>query len=422
MEDKFAKLEKYNFWKGNVPMLGYIRTFYTQKIFDYTHTKLVKVLTGQRRVGKSYILRQIAYQLIQNGVCPQNILYINKEFTDFDFIENYRDLNKVLALYKEQLKPSGKIWLFIDEIQNVAEWERFVNSCSQDFVDHYEIFISGSNSKMLSGELATLLSGRYINFEIFPYSFQEYTEITKKTPSKQSYLDYIQEGALPELFVLPNYDTKRNYIAAVKDTVLLHDVIKRHGIKDPKLLEDIFVYIANNASNLLSVNNIVNYQKSLGRSTTYDTISNYLSYIEDSFLIHRAEKYDIRGKEIISGNCKYYVNDLSFRNYLYSGFGYGIGYQLENLVYLELRRTGYEIYVGAMRNKEVDFVAKKGNELVYIQVAYLLADDTIIQREYAPLENIRDNYKKMVVSLDDIQFPSKEGIEHVQVWNLSQKI
>lgn len=418
MEENFKSLKKYNFWNGNVPQLGFLREHYTGNIFNYINNKLIKVLVGQRRSGKSYILRQIAHQLITDGVNPKNIFYINKEFIDFDFVENYKDLERLVKLYKAQLKPKGKIYLFIDEIQNIAEWERFVNSYSQDFSESYELFISGSNSKMLSGELATLLSGRYVTFEVFPFSFEEYTGVTNSEINKQSYISYMESGGLPELFVLPNEDTKRNYVTSVKDTVLLRDIIQRYSIKDPKLLEDLFIYLVNNASNLLSVNNIVNYMKSSGRKTTYDTVSNYIGYIEDTFLIHKAERYDIRGKETISGNSKYYSNDLAYKNYLYSGFRYGIGYQLENLIYLELRRAGYEVFVGAMPNKEVDFVAKKADKVIYLQSAYLMIDEETIQREYSSLEAIKDNYEKIVVSLDDVQFPQNKGIKHIQVWQL----
>ncbi|MFA7445209.1 MAG: ATP-binding protein [Flavobacteriaceae bacterium] len=418
MEENFESLQKYNFWNGNVPQLGFLREHYTNNIFNYINNKLIKVLVGQRRSGKSYILRQIAHQLITNGVNPKNIFYINKEFIDFDFVKNYKDLEQLVKLYKAQLKPKGKIYLFIDEIQNITEWERLVNSYSQDFSESYELFISGSNSKMLSGELATLLSGRYVTFDVFPFSFEEYTGVTNSEINKQSYISYMENGGLPELFVLPNEDTKRNYVTSVKDTVLLRDIIQRYSIKDPKLLEDLFIYLVNNASNLLSVNNIVNYMKSSGRKTTYDTVANYIGYIEDTFLIHKAERYDIKGKETISGNSKYYSNDLAYKNYLYSGFGYGVGYQLENLIYLELKRAGYEVFVGAMPNKEVDFVAKKADKVIYLQSAYLMIDEQTIQREYSSLEAIKDNYEKIVVSLDEVQFPQNKGIKHIQAWNL----
>ena len=422
MEEYFKVLEKYNFRNETFSDLGFIRKDYMDKILAYKGNKLIKVLVGQRRSGKSYVLRQIASELIKTGVNPQNILYINKEFTDFDFIETYRELEDLFKSYKSRLCPTGKIWLFIDEIQNISGWEHFVNSYSQNFSENCELFISGSNSKMLSGELATLLSGRYVKFEIFPFSFNEYVGITGKTHSKQTYVDYMETGALPELFVLPNTETKRNYVSAIRDTVLLRDIIQRYHIKEAKLLEDIFIFLVNNASNLISINGILNFFKSNQRKTTYDTIAGYIGYIQDTFLIHRSERYNIRGKETLSGNCKYYINDLSFKNYLYPGFGYGIGYKLENLVYLELRRAGYEIYTGVIHDKEVDFVATKGDRIVYIQSAYLLADEQTALREYASLEKIQNHYEKMLVTLDDVSLPSNKGIRHIQAWNLTKEI
>ena len=418
MEEKFKTLEKYNFWKGNMFNPGFLRTDYLNAIREYSNNKLVKVLVGQRRTGKSYILRQIANDLIHTGVHPHNIFYLNKEYIDFDFVNHYSVLEQLIKHYQLILKPQGKIYLLLDEVQNIEQWERLVNSYSQDFTQTYEVFISGSNSNMLSSELATLLSGRYINFEIFPFSFKEYVGITQQYSNKESYINYMKTGGLPELFVLPNEETKRHYVASVKDTVLLRDVIQRHAIKDPKLLDEIFIYLVNNAANLLSINNVTNYLKSKGRKTTYDTIANYIGYIEDTFLLHKAERFDIKGKDTIAGNVKYYCNDLAYKNYLYSGFGYGIGYQLENLIYLELRRSGYEVYVGVMPNKEVDFVATKADQKLYIQSAYLLIDEATIKREYASLEAISDNYPKIVVSLDDLVMPISNGIIHIQAWKL----
>ncbi|HQV36748.1 MAG TPA: ATP-binding protein [Flavobacterium sp.] len=419
MEDYFNKLKKYNFWEGNVPSLGFERKTYSDAILDYTGNKLIKVLTGQRRVGKSYLLRQIADKIIKQGISAENIVYLNKEFTDFDFIGNYKELEKLIEIYRNKINPKGKIYLFIDEVQNIEGWEHFVNSYSQNYVDSYEIFISGSNSKMLSGELATLLSGRYVSFEIFPFGFSEYAQVLEKEKNKQTYIEYMESGGLPELFELPNEQTKRNYVSAIKDSVLLRDIIQRYNIKDPRLLEDIFVYLVNNASNLISINNIVNFFKSNNRKTTYDTVSNYIEYITDTFLIHKAERYDVKGKDIILGNCKYYINDLAFKNYLYQGFGYGIGYKLENLIYLELRRSGYEVFTGTIKNREIDFVAKKANRIIYLQVTYLLENEQTATREYAPLKAIPDNYEKVVVSLDDVSLPPNEGILHVQTWKLA---
>jgi len=420
MDERMSALWKFNFWGDTLPELGFLRSGYTAKIADYMGNRLIKVLVGQRRTGKSYVLRQVAKNLIDSGVPAVNTLFINKEFTEFDFLTNYKELDELIKLYKSELKPVGKVYIFIDEIQNIDGWEKVINSYSQDYTASYELFISGSNSKMISTELASLLSGRYINFAIFPFSYTEFLGITKSEQSKESYLQYMSSGGLPELFLLPNAETRRNYVSAIKDTVLLRDIIQRQNIREPKLLEDIFVYLINNASNLISVSSVFNYFKSLGRKTSYDIISNYIGYIQDSFLIHRCERYDIRGKQTIAGNVKFYANDLAYKNYLYSGFGYGFGYMLENLLYLDLRRAGYEVYTGNIRNKELDFVAQKADKLIYIQCAYLLAEPETIEREYGALEVIDDNYEKYVVTLDDLVMPSNKGIKHVQAWNLAE--
>ncbi len=417
MKEYFDKIRVYNFWDEKTPELGYYRADYTDKIYSYVGNRLIKVLVGQRRTGKSFILRQLLNKLIESGINRNNTLYINKEYTDFDFLKTYQDLDDFVKFYKHNLNISGKIYLFIDEIQNIEQWERFVNSYSQNYVEAYEIFISGSNSNMLAGELSTLLSGRYIEFEIFPFSFTEYCGILHKEYSKQNFITYMESGGLPELFHLPNDETKRNYISAVKDTVFLRDIIQRYNIKDPKLLEDIFVFLVNNAANLVSITSMVQYFKGLQRNTTYDTIATYIGYLEDAFLLHKSERYDIRGKETIAGNAKYYINDMAYKNYIYTGFGYGIGYKFENLVYLSLKRAGYQVYTGIIRGKEVDFVALKNDRILYVQATYLLLDETTISREYTPLELIPDNYEKIVVSLDDFIFPQKEGIKHQQIWN-----
>lgn len=423
MDERFEILKKYNFWGETKPATGYLRTAYTDKIYSYSgKNRLIKVLVGQRRVGKSYILRQLAMKFIRNGVDSKNILFINRELSEFNFIQTDKDLDDLVKRYRKELNPQGRIYLFIDEVQGIQDWERIINSYSQDYVDEYEVFISGSNSKMLSGELATLLSGRYICFDILPFSFTEYVGIRGKECNKQSYEEYMASGGLPELFVLPEPELKRNYISAVKDTVLLRDIIQRYTIRDARLLEDVFVYLVNNASNLLSITNVTNFLKSSGRKTSYDTVAAYIGYIEDTYLVHRAERYNIRGKETIAGNCKYYLNDLSLNNYLYQGFGYGAGYQLENLVYLELLRNGFDVYVGSIKGKEVDFVAIKGDRTIYIQVTLMLIDKQTIEREYSALEAIDDSYEKFVVSLDSTQLFSRGGIRHIQAWDLYNQL
>lgn len=422
MDEKIREVEKYNLWYGNSIECGFPRTIYTQNIEKYVGNKVIKVLTGQRRVGKSYILRQTAMHLVNQGVDCNNIVFINKEFAVYDFIETHKDLYDFINLYRKELKPAGRVYIFIDEVQNITGWEHIINSLSQDYTEDYEIFISGSNSKMFSGELSTLLSGRYVEFHVYPLSYDEYIAVHKLPQGRQSYLQYMADGGYPELINFHSSDVKRNYISSLKDTILLKDIIHRYTIRDVKLLEDLFSYLVNNASNLLSITNITNFIKSKGRKTSYDTISTYLGYIEEVYLAHRALRYNIKGKETLSGSCKYYMNDLSFKNYLYAALGYGSGYLLENLVYLELLRHGYDVYVGNIKDKEVDFVAIKNDRTLYLQTTYMLVDEQTIQREYTPLELINDNYEKTVVSLDDLQLPSNKGIRHVRAWELSKML
>lgn len=420
MDERFDILKKYNLWRNHDFDLGYIRNAYTDKIVAYTSNRLVKVLVGQRRVGKSYLLRQVAQRMISEGVRAENTLLINRELADFDFLATYQDLISLVQLYMREVKPQGTVYLFIDEVQLIAGWERAVNSWSQDYAEPYEVFISGSNSTLLSGELATLLSGRHISFEVLPFSFLEHAGIRQIPPDRVAYIDYMRSGGLPELYALPAPEMQCNYTEAVKNTVLLRDIIQRHNVRDPKLLESIFIFLVNNASNLISISGLAKYFKSQGRKTSYEIVANYIGYIEDTFLVHRCERFDIRGRNTIAGNAKYYLNDLAFHNYLFSGFGYGYGYLLENLVYIELRRAGFSIYTGVAGGKEIDFVAQKADRTIYLQCAYMLTDGATAEREYSALESVADNFEKVVVTLDEISFPLRGGIRHLQAWRLAE--
>lgn len=429
MNERLKALEKYNLWDGKRLSLGLQRTFYTNKINQFVGNQLVKVLVGQRRSGKSYLLRQTMAGLATSGVPVENILYINKEYLEFDFIDRYQDLEELFQLYKATFRPQGKIYLFIDEIQNIQGWEHFVNSHSQDFIDVCEIFISGSNSRMLSSELATLLSGRYVEFLILPYSYDEYLQSKGVERGRISYLDYLQFGGLPELYSLPTKESCSQYVSSVKDTIILRDIIQRkqnnpdeQAVRDAKLLDDIFVFLVSNASNPVSIPNILKFFKSKNRKVSYETAANYVRYLEEPYLVHPARQYNIRGKEVAESAYKYYLNDLSFKNYLYPGIGYGTGYLLENAVYLELLRNGYKVYVGNIKSKEVDFVAIKSDRTVYIQSSYSIEDPQTAEREYASLLDISDNYEKYVVTLDDVKHPSREGILHIQACNLAETI
>lgn len=422
MDEKFAVLEKYSFWGDRSPEVGYVRTEYLERMGGIDESRLITVLTGQRRSGKSYILRQIAKSLIDSGVPRNNIFFLNKEFLAFDFVRTFQDLEDLFQEYKRRRSPKGRIFIFLDEVQDIEGWERFVNSYSQDYTSEYRLFISGSNSKMLSSELSTLLTGRYLEFSIFPFSYSEYTDTNGLETGRDSYVKYMNTGGLPELGNLSGEEARRQYIEGLKNTILLKDIIQRHQVRDTNLLESLFAYLVNNASNLVSVQNIVNYMSSKGRKTGYETVSQYIDYLTETFIVRKAERYDLRGREILNGTAKYYSNDQAFHNYLFGGYGYGAGYMLENMVYLDLRRAGYNVYVGVLRSQEIDFIAEKGDRRIYVQVCYMLLDDTTINREYSPLRSIPDNYEKYVVSIDDISLPVKDGIRNIPAWNLKKYI
>lgn len=417
MIEKIPSIERFNFWK-NRPDVGVARPRYLALVQKFHDSRLIHVLVGQRRVGKSYILRQIIQSLIdgEQGVLPEQTLYINKEFSEFDFIKNHADLSEFVQAYMNQLADKQTLYLFIDEVQGIESWEKAVNAFSQDFTKNIRIYITGSNAKLLSGELATHLSGRYVSFLITPFSYDEYVSATQQPNGKQRFLQYLQTGGLPELFRLPDEESKRYYVSAVYDTVILRDIVQRYHIRDVRLLKDIFAFLVNNVGNLLSVNSLVDYFKHQKRKTNYETVAQYLGYLEDAYIIFRCERFQIKGKEILSGQVKYYLNDLSFKNYMYSGFHLGWGHMMENLVYLELITRGYKVYVGQMRGKEVDFVAQKGNETRYLQVAYQISSEETRNREYAPLFTIRDHFEKWVISADDVTLPPLEGIRHALYW------
>jgi predicted AAA+ superfamily ATPase len=341
------------------------------------------------------------------------------EFAAFSFIQTWEDLAALIAEYKAHFNITDKYWLFIDEIQQIDGWEKLINSLSQDYTQEVDIHITGSNSQMLSSELSTLLSGRYVQFEIFPFSYEEFLQAEKAEASRKSYLKYIESGGLPELLNLKNDESRRNYLSALRDTVMLRDIVQRYQIKDPLLLNDLFTYVSNNISNPMSINNLIGFFQSKKRRTSYDTISNYLEYITHAFLAHKCTRFDVRGKEILGGVNKFYLNDLAFKNYLFPGTQHGYGYLLENAVYLALRRGGYDTYTGHLRDKEIDFVAKKNGALKYFQVAFNIQDAETLAREKRALLAVPDNYPKYIVTLDESPATNIDGIPIVQAWDLN---
>ncbi len=409
----FEIIEKYNFWNDTVSYNGFIRKSYLNAIAPYLDNRLVKVIAGQRRVGKSTIAKMLIHYLIKDkGVNPFNILYINKDIYELEFINDDKVLFSVIQQYHERLKPQGRVYIFIDEIQEITGWEKVVNSLSQDFVVEYEVFITGSNSKLLSNELSSYLTGRFIQFEVLPFDYTEYTEYFGLAKNKQTLLQYLQNGGMPETFQLPNEDIKKNYLNQLKDSIVLKDIAARYKIRDVQLLGNCIDYLIDSVGSMFSVNSIVHYLNSHKIKTNNETLGSYIQYIEDTFLVHSIRKYDLKGKELMLNEKKYYLNDLGFKFALHSGFDFSIGKYLENLVYLHLKRSGYTIYIGRISGREVDFIAENSHEKKYIQVCYALTDDTVIDREFGSLELIDDNYEKIVLSLDDIALGNRKGIKH----------
>lgn len=399
--------------------LGFKRSLYLTKIEKYLGNDLVKVIIGQRRVGKSYILRQIMDALIKDKKAKlANIIYINKELIEFDDIKTYKDLFNVIKNYRKTKKITGKLYIFLDEVQEIIEWEKAVNSLSQNKNEKAEVIITGSNSKMLSSELSTYLSGRYVDFEVYPFSYGEFCDYLKIQKSRESYIQYLSSGGIPELFHLQDNEAKRHYIDSLKNTILLKDIVEKYKIKDVTLLENLYRFLLDNIGNLFSANKIVKYLTSHGTKTNYETISNYLSYITQTYLIHEVNRYDVKGKDILSGNKKYYSNDLSFKNFLSSNFDEGIGKHLENAIFIEAKLKGYTVYVGTIGKQEVDFVLEKNGEKKYIQTCFSIDGKKVIEREFGNFEMIKDNYEKMVVSLDEFPFGNRSGIKHVRAWEL----
>lgn len=419
MTEILKSLSGINYW-DTIPQfsLGFRRESYIQRINKDLGNKLIKVIVGQRRAGKSYIVRQLMDMLInEKEVNPVNIFYLNKEMFEFEGIQTAADLSDIINLFEDKYSPKGKLYIFIDEIQTISNWEKIIVSLAQHPVKQYELLITGSNSKLLSSELATYLSGRYIVTEVFPFSYKEFLAFKSLENNKENFIKYISTSALPEIFNLENIETIRHYFQSLKDTILLKDIMRRHQIRDYVLLEDIFLFLLHNVGNMTSVPSIVKYFKSKNRKADYSTISTYISYMEEAFIIHRAPRYSLKTKELLSGEKKYFINDIGFRNYLYPQLIKDTGAILENLVFMHLKMRKMDIKIGCESNFEVDFCASNDIETSYIQVSYVMPTQRIIAREFGALEKIDDNFPKYVVSMDDLLIHSEKGIIHQQVWD-----
>lgn len=412
-------LKKYNYWTDEHLELGYPRPRYLQKLSNLMGNKLVKVVLGQRRSGKSHLLRALIAQLIQTKkINASQTLYINKELHDFNFIQQADHLIEVVTAYRKMMNPQGKAYIFLDEVQEIKDWEKAVNSLSQNHREPAEIVITGSNANLLSGELATYLGGRYITLTVYPFGYEEYLQVVNQSRSKNSLIEYLHEGGLAELYSLPNSETKFNYVQSLLDSIVLRDIVQRNQIRDIDLLEKTIHFTTDSVGSLLSIPSICKTLLQQGYKTNPETLGNYLHYCENAFFLHECPRYEMRGKQILTGEKKYYLNDLAFNRVAHSGFDLRIHRLLENAIYLSLLRQDYKVYVGRIDNKEIDFVAEKQNEKIYIQVAYLLSDQKVIEREFGNLLRIQDNYPKWVVSLDEIPIGNIEGVLHRPAWEI----
>ena len=396
------------------------RKDYLDKITPFIDKELIKVLTGVRRSGKSFMLELIKDELILRGVDKENFISFN--FEDM----SYSNLLNAVALHEKVseliLKKSGKVYLFFDEIQEVDNWEKAINSLRVKF--DCDIYITGSNAKLLSSELATYLSGRYVEFIIYPFSFKEFTQLyTDEFPNSDErtiFKEYLILGGMPYLNNLRfEKEPSKLYLRDLYNALVLKDVVKRNNIRDIDLLERIISYITVNIGTTFSATSVSKYFKNEGRVVAPETILNYIKACESAFLFYRAKREELQGKKILSTNEKYYIADCGIREAVFGSNMKDINLIFENIVYMELIRRGYTVTVGKVGDKEINFVAKKQNEKLYVQVAYLLASTETIEREFSVLESISDNFPKYVVSADEFDM-SRNGIIHKNIIDFLQ--
>ena len=386
-----------------------------QRIRPFMNTDLIKVFTGIRRAGKSVMLELVKNELKESGISEENFLCINfEQFSNSQFLD-------VESLYKKitdfQKNTKGKIYLFFDEIQEVDGWEKCINSCRIDF--DCDIYITGSNAKLLSGELTTYLAGRYVEFVIYPFSFAEFFEMNLiKNPNVDKstcFMQFLKTGGMPFLSNFPDDDSaKSQYLIDIYNSVVLKDVVKRNNIRDVDTLERIVAYAFSNIGHIFSATSLSKYFKSENRKISHDTILNYLKFCSDAFLFYKINRYDLEGKKIVTVNEKYYCADHGLREALFGKNIQNIDQVLENIVCLELLRRNYKVYVGKKGDLEIDFIAEKQGKKIYIQVAYLLANEETIKREFSVYNFVKDSYPKYVVSMDELDF-SQNGIIHKNI-------
>ena len=398
-----------------------IREKYLSKIRPFYDQDLIKVIMGIRRCGKSVILLQIIDELKEKGIPESQIIYINFENEDYSFIKDDFDLHNYI---KEKIINTEKYYLFFDEIQNVEHWEKAINSFKAS--KNVSIFITGSNSDLLSGELATHIAGRYVRFKVYPFTFKEVCELknlTDKQDIETAFNDYIIWGGMPQRFMMTDEFQVRTYLTDVYDSILVKDIISRFNIKDLDLFNRVVEYIVTTPSQNFSADNLSNYFANKDdREVSKNTLYNYLEYMAKAMLVNKAERYDVRGKRILTGKYKYYLTDLGLGQIKNTGKRLQIGAYLENIVYNELISAGYDVKIGGIDKGEIDFIATRFKEKIYIQVAYILADDSVVEREFGAFKTIEDNFPKYVLTMDKFDF-SQDGIIHKNIidWLLEDR-
>lgn len=388
------------------------REIYMKRIRPFINTELIKVFTGIRRSGKSVMLELVKNELKKSGVSNKNFLCINfEQFSNSELLDA-KILHKIIVEF--QKSADGKIYLFFDEIQEVDGWEKCINSCRVDF--DCDIYITGSNAKLLSGELATYLAGRYVEFVIYPFSFAEFLEMNRQKNSQidksACFTAFLKTGGMPFLANFLGDDSAKNqYLMDIYNSVVLKDVVKRNNIRDVDTLERIIAYAFSNIGHIFSATSLSKYFKSEKRNISHDTILNYLKFCTDAFLIYKISRYDLEGKKVLTVNEKYYCADHGLREAVFGKNTQNIDQILENIVCLELLRRNFKVFVGKKDESEIDFIAERNGVKIYVQVAYLLASEETVRREFSVYDSIKDNFPKYVVSMDEFDF-SRNGIIH----------
>lgn len=392
------------------------RTEYMKLLYAFKDNPIIKVVTGIRRSGKSTLLQMFKEELVKNGVLEQQILYMNFESMTYDAIRNYKQLYDYVV---QNISTNQKNYLFFDEIQQVEGWERVINSLILEY--DVDVYVTGSNAWLLSSELATLISGRYVEIKILPLSFKEYYGYHQNSgKSKQELFDnYLKFGGLPQLLAFPQ-DEKvlSSFLESIYDTIILKDVIVRNKIRDVDLLKRVFAFLCDNVGSITSTNSVANYiskSAKLDTSVRPATIGNILEMLQNAYIVYRADRYDVKGKEVLKSLEKYYIADTGIKNAIAGYQLKNYGHTIENVIYLELIRRGYKVYVGKADKKEIDFVAINQQETIYYQVSQSILDENTRQREIAPFYATNDFYSKVIITTDQTYTTNENGIKIVNI-------